>query len=271
MMRGMDVPSGVGASKRGSRYLAVLCAIFAVQWVAWAIHPKYRANWAVENALLLAAVAFLVVMRNRFPLSKLSYTLIAVYLTLVTVGAHYSYAEVPYNEWFRAAFGRPLHEGRNTYDRVVHFSFGLLMAYPIREMFLRVARVRGFWGYYLPLDVTMSFSMLYEVVEWAYAAVRGGAEGGAEAARFLGAQGDVWDAQKDMALASLGALIAMCVVAAVNWRFDRNFGGELRESLRVADGDRPLGEVRLAELRQGGRMKDERGGLLPFHAGRGRR
>jgi uncharacterized membrane protein YjdF len=56
------------------------------------------------------------------------------------------------------------------FDRLVHFTFGLLLAYPIREMFLRIARVRGFWGYYLPLDVTMSFSMLYELIEWAYAA-----------------------------------------------------------------------------------------------------
>jgi putative membrane protein len=94
------------------------------------------------------------------------------------------------------------------YDRLVHFSFGLLIAYPIREMFLRVARVRGFWGYYLPLDVTMSFSMLYELIEWAYAAIAGGSAGAA----FLGTQGDEWDAQKDMAIATLGGLISMCVV-----------------------------------------------------------
>jgi putative membrane protein len=86
------------------------------------------------------------------------------------------------------------------YDRLVHFCFGLLMAYPIREMFLRVARVRGFWGYYLPLDVTMSFSMLYELIEWEYAACAGGEAGAA----FLGTQGDEWDAQKDMAMATLG-------------------------------------------------------------------
>ena len=96
--------------------------------------------------------------------------------------------------------------GRNHFDRLVHFLYGLLLAYPIREMFLRIGNVRGFWGYFLPLDLTMSTSMLYELIEWAAAELIGGDLGAA----YLGTQGDVWDAHKDMALASMGALIAMC-------------------------------------------------------------
>jgi putative membrane protein len=231
--------------KRPSRYLKILWTCFAVYWAAWAIRPKYFGNWVVENTLLVVFVAFLFFTRRRFRLSNVSYTLIVVFLALHTIGAHYSYSEVPYNDWWRAVFGRPLHEGRNTFDRLVHFCFGLLLAYPIREMFLRIARVRGFWGYYLPLDVTMSFSMLYELIEWAYAAIAGGAAGTA----FLGTQGDEWDAQKDMAMATLGGLIAMCVVAFVNWKFDKDFAEEFRQSLAIPDGDRPLGERRLAELK----------------------
>jgi putative membrane protein len=124
----------------------------------------------------------------------------------------------------------------------VHFFYGLLLAYPAREVFLRVADVRGFWGYYLPLDVTMSFSMLYELIEWAAAMCFGSELGQA----YLGTQGDVWDAHKDMALASLGALISMLFVAWINWKFDKNFGAELRESF-VVKGD-ALGEARLREL-----------------------
>src|SRR3954470_14554221 len=229
------------------RYLLFLTIAFTIYWLAWAIHPKYFTNWLVENTLLVALVVFLAITRRRFPLSNLSYTLIAIFLALHTIGAHYSYSDVPYNEWFKAVIGRPLHGGRNMYDRLVHFSFGLLMAYPIREMFLRVARVRGFWGYYLPLDVAMSFSMLYELIEWAYAATAGGEAGAA----FLGTQGDEWDAQKDMAMATLGALISMTVVALVNWKFDRNFGAEVRQSLSVTPDDQPLGERRLADLRRG--------------------
>jgi putative membrane protein len=167
------------------------------------------------------------------------------------VGAHYTYSEVPYKDWATAAgswvgvdeLGDRLFSGsRNHYDRLVHFSFGLLMAYPVRELFVRVARVRGFWAYYLPLDVVMSFSMIYELIEWAIAVFVGGDVGQS----YLGTQGDEWDAHKDMALATLGGTITICVTALVNWRYHRDFAKEFSESLRSDSG--PLGEVRLREL-----------------------
>src|SRR6476661_5610477 len=104
-----------------------------------------------------------------------------------------------------------------------------LMENPIREMFLRIGNVRGFWGYFLPLDLTMSTSMLYELIEWGAAVTVGSDLGQA----YLGTQGDVWDAHKDMALASLGALIAMLLTAAVNRRMQRDFAQEWAESIRV--------------------------------------
>src|SRR6185369_944891 len=128
---------------------------------------------------------------------------------------HYTYAEVPYDAWFKSLTGHTFNElvgwERNNFDRVVHFCYGLLLAYPIREVFLRVADVKGFWGYFLPLDFTMSTSALYELLEWAVAAVVGSNASNA----FLGSQGDPWDSQKDMAMASLGALIAMTVIALI--------------------------------------------------------
>ena len=120
------------------------------------------------------------------------------------MGAHYTYSLVPYDAWVEALTGRTLSSltgwERNHFDRLVHFSYGLLLAYPAREVFLRVADVRGFWGYYLPLDVVMATSMLYELIEWGAASVFGGDLGVA----YLGTQGDPWDAQKDMALATAG-------------------------------------------------------------------
>jgi putative membrane protein len=104
-------------------------------------------------------------------------------------------------------------------------------------MFLRIGNVRGFWGYFLPLDLTMSTSMLYELIEWAAAEVLGGELGAA----YLGTQGDIWDAHKDMALASLGALIAMTLTAIINRRMQRDFAGEWAESIRVKR-KTPLGE-----------------------------
>ncbi|HKZ52443.1 MAG TPA: DUF2238 domain-containing protein [Candidatus Acidoferrales bacterium] len=227
------------------RYPRVLLVLFALYWLAWAIRPLYRADWLLENFLLILFLAGLILTHQRFPLSNVSYTLIFIYVCLHTVGAHYTYSKVPYDDWFRTLFGSGLNEllgfERNHYDRLVHFSFGFLLAYPIREVFLRVAGARGFWGYYLPLDVTMSFSMVFELFEWAAAVVFGGELGQA----YLGTQGDVWDAHKDMALASLGAVISMGVVAAINWKYNRRFGEEWRKSLAVKGP--PLGEQKLRE------------------------
>ena len=227
------------------RYPRILLGLFALYWLAWAIRPLYFQDWLLENFLLTLFMAGLILTHRRFPLSNVSSTLIFVFLCLHTIGAHYTYSEVPYDDWFRAVLGSGLNEllgfERNHYDRLVHFSFGFLLAYPIREVFLRVAGARGFWGYYLPLDVTMSFSMLFELFEWAAAVVFGGELGQA----YLGTQGDIWDAHKDMALASLGAVISMSVVAAINWKYNRRFGEEWRESLAVKGP--PLGEQKLRE------------------------
>ena len=229
------------------RYLLILAGLFAIWAVAWGAKPLDRQVWMMENFLVLLAVGLLAGLYRHLIFSRLSYTLIFIFLCLHTIGGHYTYSEVPYDDWFRALTGRTFNSlvgwKRNNYDRVVHFSYGLLLAYPVREIFLRVANVRGFWGYFLPLDLTMSTSMIYELGEWATAEVFGGNLGPA----YLGTQGDVWDAHKDMALASLGALLAMLVIALVNWRFQRDFAREWAESLRVK-GKAPLGEDEFARM-----------------------
>jgi len=215
------------------RFVGSLAALPALLWVGMAIDPYDRNDWLLENALTVAAVGVLAATYRKFPLSRVSYALIFVFLCLHTVGAHYTYSNVPYDQWWKALTGSTLNEllgwKRNNFDRVVHVAYGLLLAYPIRELFLRIAGARGFWGYFLPLDLTMSSSMLYELIEWMAAALLGGDLGAA----YLGTQGDIWDAHKDMALASLGALIAMCITAFVNSRSKRDFAYEWNESLRV--------------------------------------
>ena len=231
------------------RYLLILSALFTIEWLALAIDPLYRNDWALENALVIVAVLVLVVSYKQFLLSRISYTLIFLFLCLHEIGAHYTYAEVPYDRWFDSLAGTSLNGllgwERNNFDRVVHFSYGLLLAYPVREVFLRIANVRGFWGYFLPLDLTMSSSMMYELVEWGAAEIFGGDLGMA----YLGTQGDIWDGHKDMALASLGALIAMGFTAALNKYLQRDFSSEWTESLRVKQ-QVPLGEDEIARLLQ---------------------
>jgi putative membrane protein len=227
--------------------LPVLGVQLAVVFLVLAWQPVSRSTWALENALSVALVAVLVVSHRAFPLSRLSYLLIFAFLVLHEIGAHYTYSLVPYDAAWRRLFGVSLNEGfgleRNHYDRFVHFSYGLCFAYPIRELFLRITDVKGVWGYLLPLDVTMSTSMIYELVEWGAAVVFGGEVGQS----YLGTQGDEWDAHADMALATLGAIVTISITFAVNAALRRDFARELAESLRVKH-PQPLGEEALERL-----------------------
>lgn len=215
------------------RHGLTLLGLFAALWIALAIRPHFRQDWLLENVLLVPVFAVLFWGWRHRLFSRLSHSLIFVFLCLHEVGAHYTYSEVPYDELWKSLFGWSLDERmgwpRNQYDRVLHFLYGLLCAYPMREIFLRVARVRGFWAYFLPLDVMMSTSGLFEMIEWAAAEVFGGDLGAA----YVGIQGDIWDAQKDMVLASIGALLAVLIMALVNWRCQRDFAREWSQSLRV--------------------------------------
>ena len=156
------------------------------------------------------------------------------------MGAHYTYAEVPLG----ALLQRWLGWKRNMYDRVVHFGFGLLISYPVREVFLRLAKVKGFWGYWLPLDLTLACSATYEIGEWIIAGMVDPNSGSA----YLGTQGDEWDSQKDMLMAAIGALIAMVATALINMKLNPYFWREMRSSFHISKNDEPLGEVRLQEL-----------------------
>ncbi len=235
------VPATPGVRSASWLYV-VLGLLFLVEFVVLAWHPTSRSDWLLENALSLALIGLLLVTYRRFRLSKLSYVLIFCFLTLHEIGAHYTYADVPYDAFFRRTIGwspdATFGFERNNYDRLEHFSYGLMLAYPIREVFLRIADAKGIWGYVLPLDVAMSTSVIYELIEWRAAVVFGDGLG----ADFLGSQGDVWDAQWDMALAALGAFLAMAITAAVNASMQRDFARELAESLRVKQAE-PLDEV----------------------------
>lgn len=228
-------------------FFSILAASYAVLWIVLAIEPHDRLDWALENVLVVVAVIALFFSYKKLLLSRISYTLIFLFLCLHAVGAHWTYSLVPYDQVFQSVFGASFNGlmgwERNQYDRIVHFAYGLLLAYPIRELFLRIAETRGFWGYFLPVVLTMAASMFYELVEWGAAEVFASELGIA----FVGAQGDIWDAQKDMWLATLGAFIAMGVTAAINIRLQKDFAREWSESLRVKQ-NKPLGEDEIARL-----------------------
>ena len=240
-----SAPRAAGRGRR--RYVTVLVALFVVEFVALAISPVDRATWLLENMLVVFLGGALLASYRYFRFSRVSYTLIFAFLAMHELGAHYTYSLVPYDAWSHRLLGFSIDQvfgfQRNQYDRVLHFSYGLLLAYPIREVFLRIAAVRGFWGYFLPLDLTMSTSMIYELIEWGAAVLFGGDLGQA----YLGTQGDPWDSHKDMALASLGALCAMALTLIVNLALQRDFASDWAESFRVKH-EEPLGEEAVARM-----------------------
>lgn len=230
-----------------NRFALNALIIFLVIWVGLAIDPVYRADWALENVLVVALLPCLVMLQRRMPLSRLSLCLILVFACLHTLGAHYTYAEVPYDRWFHQISGKSFNDlmgwERNHYDRLVHFCFGLFITYPMREVVLRVSRASGFWALVLPFLVVVSSSTLFELLEWGAAIVFGGDLGMA----YLGTQGDVWDAHKDMSLAALGALLATIGVVVVHLVVNQRFFSEIKESLTVKRHE-PMGERALAKL-----------------------
>jgi putative membrane protein len=227
--------------------LGILAVLFGIEFAVLAIAPVSRSTWLLENVIAVSFVALLLATRHRLRFSRVSYTMIFVFLAVHEVGAHYTYSLVPYDDWSRALLGISLQETfgfeRNHFDRFVHFVYGLLLAYPMREVVLRVMNVRGIWGYLLPLDVTMSTSLFYELIEWGAAVVFGGDLGQA----YLGTQGDIWDAHKDLVFAGLGATLAMGITLGFNRAMQRDFNSEWLESLRVKQ-PAPLGEDAIAEL-----------------------
>lgn len=189
---------------RDNRPLHGLMLWLAGLWVVTAIAPFDRHDWLLENLLVFLYSGLLAVTYRRFAFSNLSYTLFVVFLSLHLVGAHYTYAETPIGFWLQDWFGFE----RNHYDRIVHFGFGLLCAYPFYEILLRAARMRPAWARFLAASMILAFSAFYEIVE-AVVAVLVSPELGMA---YLGTQGDEWDAQKDSALAFAGAIVMMLAV-----------------------------------------------------------
>jgi putative membrane protein len=202
--------SWAGAPLSRNRLVQGLLGWYLLFWLWMAISPVDRSDWLLENILAVAAVAVLILTARRFQFSNRSYVLITLFLTVHAIGAHYTYAKVPLGFWLQDL----LNAGRNPFDRLVHFAYGLLLAYPIREVLVRLAGVSGAWSYVLPVSATLAQSGLFELIEAVAATVVNPELGAA----YLGMQGDEWDAQKDMAAALTGAVLMMsATVAASKW------------------------------------------------------
>jgi putative membrane protein len=210
----MQFTNAISANRNGvsqNRWIQVFLVVFFGVWISTLIGTSDMANWILENSLTIIFFVFLATSYRYYQFSDLSYLLICIYLCLHVYGAKYTYAENPFGYWLQDTF----HLARNHYDRIVHFSFGFLLAYPMREVCLNWLKFPVWVSWALPIEITLSISGLYELIEWAVADLFFPAQGGA----YLGTQGDIWDAQKDMALATLGAILATTIVSVIKKSF----------------------------------------------------
>ena len=187
------------------RIIGILTAVCGVTWVAAAIHPLDRQAWFLENILLVLFATALAATYRKLQFSTASLICIAAFVLLHIIGSHYTYARMPIGDWTRDWFGF----SRNHYDRVAHGSFGLLMAFPIRELLLRFVHVRPRWSLWLAPTIILAASGVFEILESITAEIVAPGAG----PDWLSAQGDEWDAQNDMIAAFLGAILMMVAVA----------------------------------------------------------
>lgn len=187
------------------RWTLIWLALFLVVLVWSGIDPKDYPTWALEVSPAVIALLLLVFTRNRFPLTPLLYTLVLLHSVILMVGGHYTYAEVPAFNHISEVMGWQ----RNNYDKVGHFAQGFIPAIATREILVRLEVVRGKgWLFGIVVCICLAISAFYELIEWWVALLYGGS---AEA--FLGTQGYEWDTQSDMALALLGAVVALATLS----------------------------------------------------------
>lgn len=188
------------------RSLAATTGLVAVICLWSYLDAHDHLTWWMEAAPVLLVYPLLWAVRSRFRTTRLLTVLIAIHAAILLVGAHYTYAEVPFFNWVRDAFGL----ARNHYDRVGHLAQGFIPAIAVRELLLRTSPLRpGRWLFAIILFSVLGVSATYELIEWLAAVLVGQ---GADA--FLGTQGDPWDTQTDMALAGLGAILAQLTLSA---------------------------------------------------------
>jgi len=192
------------ADFRHNHPLHLMVVWLLIYWGGMAINPFDRFDWLLENLLVFIYGALLVLTYQRFTFSNLSYGLFTLFMTLHLTGAHYTYAETPFGFWLMEW----LDLSRNHFDRLVHFAYGLLCAHPLYELLRRLAHTSRRWSGFFTVTMVIGFSGFYEVIEMLVAMVVSPELGQA----YLGTQGDNWDAQKDMGLALLGAIIAVAII-----------------------------------------------------------
>ncbi len=200
----------IGFLPRERRELQALAGLFAIVTLWSAIRPYDVADYLLELATPLGGAILLVVTARWYRFTPLAYRLMFLEGLILLVGAHYTHEHVPLFDWLR----EPMGWTRNHYDRFAHFAVGFLLAIPIRELIVRFAGTAGRAASVLAAVSVVALAGFYEITEWWIAAAASPEVGAA----YLGSQGDIWDAQKDMMLDSLGGVVSVLMLSGVHDR-----------------------------------------------------
>lgn len=193
---------------KSNKWLWLFIIVFIIVWVNTYLGTTDLSNWLLENTLTVLSLIFLISTFKKYQFSDLTYLFICIYLCMHVYGSKYTYAENPLGYYLQDL----LHTSRNQYDRIVHFSFGFLLAYPIRELFIQWLKYPKSAAWITPIEITLSIGGIYELIEWAVADIFFTEQGAA----YLGTQGDVWDAQKDIFYAFTGAILASSLISLIH-------------------------------------------------------
>ena len=203
--------------QKTSHTIPLLLAVFIAALIVWSgINPSDRAVWYAEIIPVSIVFIALVATYRLFRFSNLAYVFMSFWLIMHTIGSHYTFADVPF-DWANRLLAPFLGEGRNHFDRVGHYIIGFY-AYPMAEWLLRKRKATLGIALFFGLFFIMSVAATYEIIEWQYAVIEGGDAG----VEFLGSQGDVWDAQKDMLADTLGAATSLLLFLMI--RPDKRLG-----------------------------------------------
>lgn len=182
--------------------LLVIVSIF-LTWSGIGPHDT-RLTWFLETVPVMMGLVVMVLTYRRFPLSDLTYTIIAIHAVILMWGGHYSYAKVPLGFWMEDWFGWT----RNNYDKIGHFMQGFGPAIYTREIIARTSPLRrGKWLGFISIAVPLAFSALYEIIEWLASL-----SNPTDTEAFLGTQGYIWDTQNDMFWCLIGSVVALILL-----------------------------------------------------------
>jgi putative membrane protein len=192
--------------KRKNIHLILL--IIVIAFFIWSfIKPARYPIWIVEVGPSVIAILIVLYYYNKVRLTTLSYCIIALLAILTFIGGHFTYNDVPLFDWIQENYDFK----RNHYDRFGHFIKGLIVIVFREILILKSALPIGKWVQFLAINMTLSLSAFYEIIEWIASIISK-----KKTKDFVGAQGDIWDAQWDMALTLLGTIIALVLLTGLH-------------------------------------------------------